>query len=359
MRSSDLSERHGAQHDLAGSALQNSAPSPLVFVFFDAWTLITGRQAGMIEHILSHGFRLLDFEFVTLSEADTEEIYRTNHPIREDNSWHVARLVYPMGRSLGLLFGLTDPDSCACARMQRLKGKANPSLNSAGQLRHDFLAPNRCLSLMHSSDTLDQVRREGAVFFTADRLDRAYIAARDGTVNSDRLMQGLAGASSEWGIERIEEPGLGALFARVRLRLIKELQRPYPASSSWQTPLLAYQALWESTSRERSRGPVMAEAKQYLRVVGREGELLEALAAAIEAATRNQCAYPEYYRPPTHEPLSILRCLQVLNNPEAYSRWDSNSQLPQNMLHDRWERLLFRTHLFNFDDMLAPAGDGP
>jgi hypothetical protein len=77
------------------------ARSPLVFVFLDAWTLTTGRHLDMVKRILSHGFTLLDFEFRTLSEADAEEIYRTNHPIREGNSWHVARLVYPIGRSLG------------------------------------------------------------------------------------------------------------------------------------------------------------------------------------------------------------------------------------------------------------------
>jgi hypothetical protein len=294
-----------------------------------------------------------------LSEADAEEIYRTNHPIREGNSWHVARLVYPMGRSLGLLFGVHDPDSCACLRMQRLKGKANPSLNRAGQLRYDFLAPNRCLSLMHSSDSLDQVRREGAVFFAPDRLEKAYTAACDGAVNSDGISQELAGASSELGIERIEEPGLGALFARVRLRLVKELSRSYSGtgSASWQATLLSYRELWQSLNREGNRDPVITEAKRYLQFVGRERSLVEAMAVAIDCQPQVRDRYPEYYRPPSHEPLPILRCLQVLNNPEAYSRWDSTTQLPHNILHDRWEELLFRTHLFNFDDMLSVAGD--
>jgi nucleoside diphosphate kinase len=359
MRSSDVAERHIGQRDLDGRGAREGACSPLVFVFFDVWTLITGRQTGMIEHILNHGFSLLDFEFKTLSEADAEEIYRTNHPIRECNSWHVARLVYPMGRSLGLLFGFSDQNSCACSRMQHLKGKANPSLNRAGQLRYDFLAPNRCLSLMHSSDNLEQVRREGVVFFAADRIDRAYVAARDGTANSSGLLGELAGASSELGIERIDEPGLGTLFARIRLRLIKELQRRYPALSSWQATLSSYRALWESLSRDNSRGPVMTEAKRYLQLVARERPLVDAMVSSIECATRARYTYAEYYRPPAHEPLSILRCLQVLNNPEVYSRWDSSRQLPENMLHDRWERLLFRTHLFNFDDMLSVPGDAP
>jgi nucleoside diphosphate kinase len=358
MRSSDLwhwpAEKGASEPDTPRA----TAASPLVFVFFDAWTLVTGRHPGMIDHILRHGFRLLDFEFKTLSEADAEEIYRTNHPIREGNSWHVARLVYPMGRSLGLLFGLSDPDSCACVRMQRLKGKANPSLSRAGQLRYEFLAPNRCLSLMHSSDTLDQVKREGAVFFTVERLERAHAAARDGAANSGGLTRELADANAEIGIEKIEEPSLGTLFGRIRLRLVKELQRANPTLSQ-DNSLGSYRALWVASSRGTPRAPVMAEAQQYLPLVARERPLLEAIAASIHRPAQERDVYAEYYRPPAQEPVSILHCLQILNRPDIYSRWDSSRQLPHELLHDRWERLLFRTHLFNFDDLLGRPGEPP
>jgi len=337
--------------------MKSNEMSPVVFVFLDAWTLVTGRQTGMIKQILDQGFTLLDFEFRTLSEADAEEIYRTNHPIREGNSWHVARLVYPMGRSLGLLFGSVDASSCACVRMQRLKGKANPSLNRAGQLRYDFLAPNRCLSLMHSSDNLEQVRREGAVFFTAERIEAACTAARGGIDATASLVDELAGSTAEAGIERVEEPGLGALLARVRLRLIQELRRIHPALPPWQTPLLAYRTLWEPLSKESSRGPVMIEAKRYLQLVAREGPLLETVVASVGGSTRARVSYAEYYRTAAREPMTLVHCLQVLHNPEAYSRWDSDQQLPRTLLHDRWERLLVRTHLFNFDDMLSPTGN--
>jgi nucleoside diphosphate kinase len=331
------------------------ASSPLVFVFFDAWTLLTGRHPGMIERILGQGFELVDYEFKTLSEADAEEIYRINHPIREQNSWHVARLIYPMGRSLGLLFAVIDPSGCACARMQGLKGKANPALNRPGQLRHDFLAPNRCLSLMHSSDSLEHVRREGAVFFSTERLERAYVTARERASSSSGMLADLRNANAELGIERVEEPGLGSLFARVRLRLLKELERSCPALMSAAAPLVSLRGIWESLGRDASRGPVIAEAKLYLQLVVREQPLLEGLHAAVTSVERDRGGPCEYYRPRLHEPGAILSCLQVLNNPKAYSHWDSSAQLPRDLLHDRWEELLFRTHLFNFDDMLSAA----
>jgi nucleoside diphosphate kinase len=329
--------------------------SPVVFVFFDPWTLGTRRHIGMLEFMLEQGFVLLDFEFETLSEADAEEIYRTNHPIREGNSWHVARLVYPMGPSLGLLLGSRDEDSCACSRMQYLKGKANPALNRAGQLRYEFLAPNRCLSLMHSSDDLSQVRREGSVFFSTDRLDRACALAHDGATRSKGALQQLTTDTTGLGIERIDEPGLAALFARIRLRLIKELRRLGPLSCATESNLLSYQSLWEPLSRQNTRGHVISEAKQYLQALAQEREPLAAITAGTAQATRER-AFIEFYRPPSCDRSAILQCLQILNQPRSYSRWDSDRQLPPHILHDRWEQLLFQTHLFNFDDMLAAAG---
>jgi nucleoside diphosphate kinase len=335
---------------------QTAASSPIVFVFFDPWTLVTGRYAGMVERILEQGFRLLDFEFKTLSEADAEEIYRTNHPIREGNSWHVARLVYPMGRSLGLLFGMSDRGACACTRMQRLKGKANPCLNRPGQLRHDFLSPNKCLSLMHSSDTLAQVRREAPVFFAPQRIDTALVAADKGGSSSEELLDELTSASAEAGIERIEEPGLGTLFARIRLRLVRELQRACPTLSHERSSE-SYRALWKAASRNLQRLPVITEAQDYLRLLVNERPLVAAMTEAVTRATaeRTTTACAEYYRPSPNEPLVLVSCLQILQSPQSYSRWDTTQQLPPAFLYDRWEQLLFRTHLFNFDDMLSPG----
>lgn len=330
--------------------------SPIVFVFFDPWTLGTGRLSGMVGGILDRGFTLLDFEFKTLSEADAEEIYRTNHPIREENSWHIARLVYPMGRSVGFLFGRRDAHSCACASMQRLKGKANPSLNKTGQLRYDFMAPNRCLSLMHSSDNLTQVKREALVFFSADRIDKACVCARENGCGLAGATQNMAENDDELGLERIDEPGVGTLFARIRLRLIKALQHRQNPPRSRQGLLSAYREIWEPLSKESGRRPVLAEAADYLRVVQQEEPLLNAIIAPVESSALDEGCIAQFYRPHHHEPSLLLQCLRVLNRPQLYPKWDGVRQLPPGMLYDRWEQLLFTTHLFNFDDLLSSAG---
>jgi nucleoside diphosphate kinase len=322
----------------------------MVFVFLDPWTLLTGRLVPMIRQILDHGFTLLDFEFKTLSEADAEEIYRTNHPIREENSWHVARLIYPMGRSVGLLFGHRDSQSCACARMQQLKGKANPSLNKAGQLRYDFMAPNRCLSLMHSSDDLAQVRREAPVFFSSHRIEHALTKVCEAPSIANSVDALFAAVSCGLGVERIEEIGMGALFARLRLRLVKALWRT--VCQTRRESLVAYAKLWEPLSKDTAREPVIAEARQYLEIVRRERDLLDQVVADSRRNPTNDLCVSQFYRTQCYEPSQLLRCLEVLSRPELYPQWDSDKQLPEGLLYDRWERLLFQTHLFNFDDLL-------
>jgi hypothetical protein len=155
----------------------------------------------------------------------------------------------------------------------------------------------------------------------------------------------------EMGIERVDEPGIGTLFARIRLRLAKELHPVYEAFDARRDAILAYRALWEPLSRNTRRRPVLLEAKQYLQVVAQEGPLLKALGEFMECDRKPMRSFAEFYRTSAQQPLAILQCMHVLNNPAAYPKWDCEKQLPQNSLHDRWERLLFMTHLFNFDDM--------
>jgi nucleoside diphosphate kinase len=325
--------------------------SPLVFVFLDPWPVLTDRVIPMVRHMLDRNFQLLDFEFKSLSEADAEEIYRTNHPIREDNSWHIARLIYPMGPSVGLLLAHRDLQTCACIRMQSLKGKANPALNRAGQLRYDFMAPNRCLSLMHSSDNLAQVKREASVFFSPDRIEIACVNARKGLRDTSSERSLIANMASEIGIERVAEPGVGALFARVRLRLARRLHATLGARGTSRAALEAYLELWEPLSNECARRPVTQEAQQYLNLLKQEREILANFAAPTYQFPLSDGAISQFYRPYCHDPTMLLHCLEILNRPHLYPRWDSDRQLPQGLLYDRWERLLFKTHLFNFDDL--------
>jgi len=332
-------------------------PSPLTFVFLDGWSVNTGRVSGMVDAMLRDGFRLLDAQYKGLSEADAEEIYRENHPIREGNSWHVARLVYPMGRSLGLL--LAHPEArCACERMRRLKGRANPALQALGQLRHAFLAPNRILSLMHSSDDLRQTYREGSVFFSHERIDRALLAAQK-REQSAGVFDLVAGHDA-LGLERLQEPGLGELFAKVRLRLVDELRPRLERVQTLAAALGVYRDVWVDAAKPAPRQHALLEARAYLRLVLLETEKLNSLLSALDNERPWARESAHFYRNDWHESERVVQSLWILNRPSAYSTWDSVRQLPPSILYDRWESLLFRAYLFNFDDlMVSPEANLP
>ena len=184
---------------------------------------MSGKVLPLVTRIAEAGFLLLDYEFRNLGEADAEEIYRTNTPIRDGAQWHAARRVYEMGVSVGLLFGV-DGNEDACTRMYSLKGRSNPMLTSRGELRHDFRAPNRSLSLMHSSDDEARVMREAAVFFSPARLQHVK-EWMTGTLDiEERTLSALSSAHHHnAGIERIHVPRIWALFASVRVRLALHL----------------------------------------------------------------------------------------------------------------------------------------
>lgn len=332
--------------------MEDEHVSPVTFVFLDSWTLNTDRVDGMLHAMEQHGFIVMGHQYKTLCEADAEEIYRINKPIREDNSWHVARLVYPMGRSLGLLLARRD-GACACESMRRLKGKANPRLQRKGELRFDFMAPNRCLSLMHSSDDLSQVYREGAVFFGRERIADSLVASRAGIYGEGSHWRGVD-TSIGTGIERIEEPGLGALFARVRMRIAMVLKMgTFGRREASQKVIEDYMAIWADMSTRTGRKHVLDEAQDYLELVERERPVLDRVLQVYRAAALEPCQYAELYRTDWLETERLVQCLWVLSQPSRYPRWDVERQLLTGVLYDRWEILLFKTHLFNFDDCIA------
>jgi nucleoside diphosphate kinase len=325
-------------------------PSPsragMTFVFFDPWTLKTGRVPGMVNAIVDSGFDVLDFEFKTLTEADAEEIYRTNHPIREGNSWHVARLIYPMGRSIGLLFGMRRRDADACEALRAIKGKANPALNRPGQLRYDFKAPNRTLSLMHSSDDIEQVFREGSVFFDVERMERARDSAAGPWSAQERLPRQF---DLELGVERLDEPCMGTLFARVRVRLALELARAAGNDAILlQDALASYVSFWSDACSDRALEHPVREYCRYLAMVKREPEFLRAVRATMPASSQEHRA--RFYAPWHGHPGDLIDCLLALSEPACYEGWDSARQLPKDIFRDPWERMLFMSYLFNFND---------
>ena len=325
----------------------------MTFVFLDGWAVGTGRAPGLIARMEELGFVVIASRYRSLSEADAEEIYRTNHPIREDNSWHLARLVYPMGRSLGLLLSRTD-GQCPSSVMRALKGKANPRLQRAGQLRFDFNAPNRILSLMHSSDDAEAAVREGRVFFKQDEIERAMRPGSQSQLDASRLRLS-AQDHLGFGIERLDEPGLIRLMARVRLRLCDQVN-DLAASEPLRSSCLRYRDYWLeviSRSPQPAQDHAIIQAAVYCKSVQEEQALVDAIRRAWDGESRDHCeARSEFYTPNNVDILRAIQCIVALAIPSNYATWDSEQQMPRDVLYDAWEKLLFQSYLFNFDDML-------
>ncbi len=330
--------------------------SSVVFVFFDPWTVVGGKSLGMVNSMLASGFQLLDFEFRSLRESDAEEIYRPNHPIRIGSQWHVARRVYDMGRSLGVLMAHRDAGACACTLMRQLKGRACPPLNAPGTLRYDFGAPNRSLSLMHSSDDEGHLEREAPVFFPAARLEVARRRSRNGEASAcsaAAVGQLEESAIIEAGAERFQDPGLLALLARLRLRVARLLE---PAAQGAGAGVLLEAYRWHWQQEASSTGASLSvpdQARRYLGLVRGEGALLDPLLAALQAVPYGPAGPANWYRPDPLQVGAAPALLRALANPSGYSRWNASRTLWPGLLADRWEEILLDTTLIHFDDFLS------
>lgn len=302
----------------------------------------------MVQRMAAEGFRVLDYQCRFLGEVDAEEIYRQNHPVREGTQWHVARLVYGMGQSLGLLLGTTQAGSDACERMTALKGRSAPCMNRPGVLRYDFRAPNRSLSLMHSSDGDAEVERESAVFFEAQRL----YAARHEVQFVDRTEELLGELPALIGMESFDVPALGTLFARLRCRVSDLLSCAGLDSKLFESALRCYKLHWlPMACATDCHHSVEQQSQDYLNRLNAEHDLVRALTECLPTARTT--AAGAFARPPRVDASRLVAILVRLSEPASYASWDIAADLPLKGLLDRWESLYLRTSLVHFGDFLT------
>jgi nucleoside diphosphate kinase len=331
---------------LARFERHREAERSVVFVFLDPWAVMGGTAAPLLDRILGEGFSVLARAHRRLREGDAEQIYRKNRPISGTHAWHVAREVYGMGTSWGLLLHRAAGVESAAEGMVRIKGRADPRRGTPGQLRHDFRAPNRSLSLMHSSDDWESAVHEALVFFTPAQMERALDAACAGEPPA-----ASRAAPDAWdeGMESVVPRSPFALLAALRLRALRALPgaEGSPAGN-------ALAAVWGPLlDALRVDRPVMDAARLYLRGAEAEQEPLAALLRA-PASAASEDGWPRLYHGAEPRADGILRLLRVLGDPPRYGRADGDALGRESgLLRDRWEALLFRTTLFDFDDFLS------
>ncbi len=328
----------------------------LAFVFYDPWTVGAGLDHALTARIVDEGMRIAAFQYRALAEQDAEQIYRKNKPIRDDNAWHVPRQVYSMGVSCGIIF---ETDAQCSQRICRMKGFANPSRNSAGSLRYDFGAPNRSLSLMHSSDNWASMLAECLVFFTPDALRATFASVRSGPPG----ISPSALACDPWRrtAERIVERSPFRLLITVRERAATVVTAAMGAHVSPTLRRLLHQLItqWGSAAATmRDTDPILDQARTYLQLVHAECAMVADVAKHVrewEASDAGIVAYsPRLYCARTPRVLPVMELLVRLTMPERYAVTDAELLCDRSGLCvDRWERLLFVTTLFDFNDYIS------
>ncbi len=315
----------------------------VVLISFDPWAVHTGKWQPMLRRILAEGFRIIAFDRSRLVEEQIEQVYRKNHPIHETSAWHLPRHVYTLGVTFTLLL-MTEPgDTPAPVRMKALKGVSSPLIHHAGQLRHDFRAPNKSLSLMHSSDDWDSTAHEALVFFSPDELHHALSDPH--AERSDAYAHALLTEDTHENLEAVREIAPTQLIQKLRLRLLELL------AAMGTTPDTTARILdaWRQSAQPSPEGQedVPAEAARFVALMSAQRADLEALKLVCPPTIAQPRRYVRH-----RDPVALFNLLEALSLPEAYATVDVEHLLAAARFPlDRWEDLLLRTTLFHFSEV--------
>lgn len=322
-------------------AMTDDADS-LVFAFFHPWTVQCGKLRPMLERIIERGFRVVAFNFHRITERDVEFLYAGNRPISGSTSWFIPRQLYEMGPSCGVILHRRAAGQPAATAMAQLKGKSQPFLNSVGQLRYDFRAPNKSINLIHSSDDWKATVSEALIFFSRQDIECALRNVHGGHFEDGemRLLKHPAYAS----MEVVRDEAAATLLIKLRIRALDLLSGVLePALCA---PLFA---LWDKwLERDYLALTVHEEAKQYAALVVDEQRLLRPVRRFLQAS----CGMDRPRRSLARRPVAALaEFLQILAEPDGYGEADIEGLMSVPVFFDRWEEQLFKTTLLHFDEL--------
>jgi len=314
----------------------------LVFAFFHPWTVQCGKLRPMLEQIIRHGFRVAAFNFHRLTERDVELLYAGNRPISRSTSWFIPRQLYEMGVSCGVILHREEQGRTATSVMTELKGKSQPFLNSPGQLRYDFRAPNKSINLIHSSDDWASTISEALLFFTPDEIELTLRKVR--LAHFEECERSLLDHPAHAGMQFVRDQSATALLIKLRIRTLG-LLRPV-AEPTLCAPLFDF---WnQRLERNYLALDVHEEAKQYPSLLADEQRLARPLLRSL----RSSCNLDRPRRSLRRVPVAALtEFLQLLVEPDSYGEADTEALLSLPVFFDQWEEQLFKTTLLHFDEL--------
>jgi nucleoside diphosphate kinase len=311
----------------------------LVFVFFDPWTIRQKKINAIVNSILAKGFKILLFNYKILNDSEVEQIYRKNPPITMKTAWHLPKEVYTMGESCGILFYHENPNCIASEVMKKIKGKSHPLLTNKGQIRYDFRAPNKSLSLMHSSDDWYSMLNECSPFFSKKTLMKSFNKFPFKEETSFFL------CGHHESMEYVREQSATNLLLKLRIRIIDILLRE--GDTSTEGNLL--KEFWIAKSEvDYLTFPVRKEVLEYTKIALEEHDLLEAFIQTL--SSKQSYYFPRLYHNNCHT-AEYVNALKMLHDINQYEYMDGDlivKKLP--IFYDQWEQLLFKTTLFHFNE---------
>lgn len=306
----------------------------IIFVFFDPWSVYQNYHRQITMQIIENGYNLVRYRFKKLTDSDIEQVYRKNTPISSERSWHIPKEIYTMGVSCGLLLAFHSGRD-GYDDLKKLKGKSQPLLNSQGTIRFDYKAPNKSLSLLHTSDDFESTLLEGAVFFSKDEI--LMVQAPHARFN----------LFSEYHVPcaAINQTSAVCLLLKVRLRILEGLKKE--SNDNFNTlEVLVFKYL----NNDFSSLTVEEETKIYLDFIREEEQTL-----------RTELGFSEVFCSsiPTWYSYSLnlnywKEGLKVLNNVKSYPHVNSKAFIDSiPVFYDPWEEVLFKTTLFHFPELIT------
>lgn len=319
----------------------------IVFVFFDPWTVYTLKHYSITKSILSHGFDILNFSYCKLYENHIELIYQKNHPIKESSSWHIPRQVYKLGHSCGMLLYSKNKSILSASKiLKKIKGKSSPFLNKPGCIRYDFKAPNKSLSLLHTSDDFESSLKECRPFFPKLNIEECILEYFS---KSKSLISNLFFEKNFKPIGQINECSFVNLILRIRLRILeiiflnaKDLKKRD-----------IYFFIKKYSEIDFSNISLIEEMHTYINFVKEEKEILACFIRDFYDSYNERKTDDVSWGECRIDINTLVSSLKLLNNIYIYSSLDTNDFIKKTPVFlDKWEKLLFKTTLFHFNDVL-------
>lgn len=150
-------------------------PSNIGMIVLQGDCLLQNKQESILKYLESHGIVFLDYEIKQYySEAEKEEFYVANLNSQR-NTWWFAKETFSLNDTIAFL--VTHKTEEIYSYLKSLKGNSNPLTSENDTIRRKYEGLCLCFNLLHTSDSFDDVIREGKLYFSEKRINHALYNA--------------------------------------------------------------------------------------------------------------------------------------------------------------------------------------